>query len=636
MFNQSFFLPVLFCLAAFTSQAGEKPGYPVSDIPDSLRKNANVVQRMEDIRFEILGVGKAKEYRKYVMTVLNENGNKYAQLTEEYDKFHSIESIEGTLYDASGKKIRSLKRSDIQDYSGTGSNLMADDRIKYHSFYYKVYPYTVEYEVEIKYSFTLFYPRWLPQQDEYFSVQQSKMTIVCPADQKFRYKTFHYPAEPLVQKDKSSTLYTWQVDNLPAIEEEFAAPRWSEITPAVITGPEEFEVEGFRGNMKTWQEFGKFIYTLNHGRDILPDAVKQKVHALVDGVTDTREKIRILYEYMQQNTHYISVQLGIGGWQTFDAKYVAEKKYGDCKALSNYMYSLLKEAGIRACYVLAKAGNNDHYFIPDFPSSQFNHAIVCVPLQKDTCWLECTSQSLPAGYLSGFTSDRYVLAIDEDGGKLVRTPKYRITDNVELRKIDAAIDGEGNLSAKINTRYRAQQQDQLEMEIAAFSKDKLMDRLKSALDLPTYDVRNFNFKAEKGIIPAISEDLDLVAPGYAQVTGKRLFINPNIMTRSQTKLKYNDERKMDLEFYYEYNDVDTVEIKIPEGYQTESVPQDWNVSSQFGKYKASVKVLPDRIIYYRNNERYSGRFPAAEFPALVKFYEQLYKADHTRIVLVKK
>ena len=70
---------------------------------------------------------------------------------------------------------------------------------------------------------------------------------------------------------------------------------------------------------------------------MLPEDIKKKVHELTDHLKDPREKINVLYDFLQKNTHYISIQLGIGGWQPFPADYVAAKRYGDCKALSNYM-----------------------------------------------------------------------------------------------------------------------------------------------------------------------------------------------------------------------------------------------------------------------------------------------------------
>jgi transglutaminase-like putative cysteine protease len=136
--------------------------------------------------------------------------------------------------------------------------------------------------------------------------------------------------------------------------------------------------------MMSWKDFGKFVYSLKVGRDQLPDNIKQTVHQLADGLTDPKQKISRLYEYMQKNTRYVGIQLGIGGWQPFDAKYVATNGYGDCKALVNYMYSLLKEAGINSYYTLVRAGKYANYITTEFPSQQFNHVILCVPLQKDT------------------------------------------------------------------------------------------------------------------------------------------------------------------------------------------------------------------------------------------------------------
>ncbi len=104
-----------------------------------------------------------------------------------------------------------------------------------------------------------------------------------------------------------------------------------------------------------------------------------------------------LYNYLQQNSHYVGIQLGIGGWQTYDAIYVATKKYGDCKALSNFMISLLKEAGIKAHAVVIEAGEDQKDFDKDFAHDPFDHVICCVPLDKDTIWLECTESVFTTG-----------------------------------------------------------------------------------------------------------------------------------------------------------------------------------------------------------------------------------------------
>jgi transglutaminase-like putative cysteine protease len=111
--------------------------------------------------------------------------------------------------------------------------------------------------------------------------------------------------------------------------------------------------------MATWDDFGKWVAVLNHGRDELPAKTKQEITALTSGMKTVEEKTKVLYEFLQNKTRYVGIQLGIGGYQPFEASVVDETGYGDCKALSNYMVSMLKAVGIKANYCLINAGSNE-------------------------------------------------------------------------------------------------------------------------------------------------------------------------------------------------------------------------------------------------------------------------------------
>jgi len=621
------------CVLAFAGDGS----FAVGTISQVLKTDANAVKRMEEIRFDLTNLSKPKLYKKFAITILNENGDKYAFFHEWYNKFKEISSISGTLYDEQGKKIRSLKKDEIKDLSGTGEeSLIEDFRIKYHNFFYKSYPYTVEYEYEVKFATAAYFPDWIPQESYNYAVQQSSMSVIFPKSYTIRYKTFNYPGDPVKSEDHGNNVYAWQVKDIPVVEKEFASPSWYHLTTMILFGPSQFEVENYKGDMSTWKGWGNFINDLRQHRDELPDDVKKNIHQLTDGVSDKKEKIRLLYEYLQQNTRYISIQLGIGGWQPFDAKYVASKKYGDCKALSNYMYSILKEAGISSYYAVIEAGEGADDMEVDFPSTQGNHVTICVPLEKDSMWLECTSQTVPTGYIGGFTGNRHALIVCENDSRIVSTTNYGMNENESIRRVNGTLDSLGRLNFSSVTRMKAMQQDDMHQRIHSYSKEKMMEFLKSAIDLPTYDVLRFDYVEDKKTIPTVTETLEITAPDYAQISGKRIFILPNIANRISTKLKADDKRKYPIEFTAGYRDIDSVEIKIPQGYKPESVPEDLKLEGKFGRYVRTIKILPEKIIYYRLHERSNSNFPASDWGELVKFYDQMYKADRNRIVLIKQ
>lgn len=616
--------------------AGTGGEYAVSAIKDTLLKGANVVKRMEVYKFTIGANNKAVLYHKVAYTIMNEQAERWTQHAIWYDQLRTIESFEGTLYDAVGIKIKSLKKSELSDESGGGGDAFADDdRVKWHSFFYKVYPYTVEYETEVHYKGTMFLPDWIPQERPIMGVQSSQLYVIMPASNTLRYKMFNYHGEPVVTTSaEGSKQYFWEAKEMPPVKSEFASPAWDRSTTSVFLATESFVLGDYQGSNATWKDFGRFVYDLKKDRDALPDDVKAKVHELTDGITDRQEKIRILYEYMQQHTRYIGVQLGIGGWQPFDAKYVGTKQYGDCKALSNYMSALLKEAGIRSVYTVITADDDDDYLMTDLPGSQFNHAVLFVPGDGDTTWLECTSQTAAPGYLGG-AGNRLALAVDENGGTLVSSPRYGVKENTLMRKVTGTMDETGDMLIQVIADYQAEQQDGISGIINGLNKDKLTEFLKENLELATYDLRKFDYKQDKKKLPVVHESLELFVSGYGTITGKRLFVLPNILSRAHVKMKEETDRKSDILISNAYTQVDTTEINIPAGYSPESVPPAQDVVSPFGHYQSKVVITGTHIQFIRHYEHFKGKFPASSYAAMKKFYDTVYKSDRAKLVMVK-
>lgn len=628
---------MLLAAVAGAQLAAAQISYSVFTLDTSMIRNANIIVRTEEEQFELKSIDKAVHKVKRAVTILNENGDQHAALYVPYDKFTSVDYIEGALYDAYGKKIKSVKKSGIRDMSGgnDGMSLAVDNRYKEHNFYHKVYPYTVEYEYSTITSQTMFFPSWFPLAAGLCSVEESSMSITVPAAYKLRYKAFNYDKQPDIQPKGDKTTYVWSIKKLPAVVPAFAFPGWRYVTPMVILAPTEFQIEDYKGTMTDWAELGKFQLSLNQGRDALPDAIKQEVQQLVSGKATAAEKVEALYGFLQRNTRYISIQLGVGGWRPFEAAYVAKNRYGDCKALSNYMYSLLKEAGIPSYYTLIRAGSNSEDIVADFPSRQFNHAILCVPLGQDTMWLECTSQDQVPGYMGGFTGNRDALLITPEGGKLVRTPSYGIKENQQHTRVKAVMDENGNLSLHQSAYYAGMRQDLYHDLMNSMSKEKVKAFLSGHINLPTYDIEDFNYTQERKRVPVVHEQLKLLVSSYAQVSGRRVFIVPNITNRSGLKLTAYD-RKYPFKLNEAYLESDTVEIAVPGGYKIEAMPPNVRAESQFGKYSGTYKFEGDKLMYYRTLECYRGLFDQSLYGELVKFYDAIYKGDRSRVVLVKE
>jgi hypothetical protein len=633
--NRFLFLCFLFSCGL---ASGGDPKYPVSAIPEELKVNVNAVYRENTSVFTILARDKASHHVHQVITIFNAKAKHYAAEAVGYDKLRKVRSLTATVYDADGKQIKRLKDKEVEDHSAVGDALFSDDRFKYFDLSQGTYPYTVEIEYEVDYKFLFFIPPFAVIDNENISCERGSYTLKYPGTLKPRFKLSHIDQQSIEQPTGDGFLSrSWNFTKVLPIKVEAQGPAFRDIIPFITAAPTDFEYDNYVGVMTTWDDYGKWISSLNKGRNVLPQATKDKVLQLTKSATSKEEKVRILYEYMQNKTRYVSIQLGIGGYQPFEATLVDQNGYGDCKALSNYMMALLDAVSIPSNYALVNSGFAAYPLQEDFPSTQFDHVLVAVPNGKDTVWLECTSQTNPFGYQGFHTGDRKALLITENGAKLVKTKHYTVDENLQSRTAHVFLESTGDGLAKIRTTYAGLQYDAEGVsDVLNGQGDEQKKWIHENTHIPTFDLLKSKFEGNKNRIPSAIVTLELGLRRYCTVSGKRLFLVPNLMNRSTFIPEKIENRKTSVVRHFSYTDIDTVQYHVPEDLYPEVLPSPVAIKSQFGEYECSFKMDQGSVVYVRRLKIFRGEFPATAYNDYVEFFKKINRADNTKIVFLGK
>lgn len=607
--------------------------YDVAKIPENLKKDAVVVIRNEESFFDVKGLGEAKMDYKVAITILNKAGEEYGEMAEVYDKFSSIYNIRATLYDAAGKKVKDYKSSDIKDQSLISDfSIFEDNRLKLLKFVSITYPYTVEYSYSQDYNGLLSFPSWRDLKGFGVSVEKSAYTIQKAKNYKLRYITSsNLQTDSVINGEKVQ--YKWKSANVGAVAEEPLSTGIDNISAWVKASPNQFEYDGSTGNFDNWKNFGSWLFTLNQGGNKLPDATKLMVQNLIKDAKTPKEKIRILYNHLQQNTRYVSVQLGIGGFRPILAEKVAQVNYGDCKALSNYMKALLNEAGIASNLIVI--GNDMPSLNPNYSSmGQANHMILCVPLAKDTTFLECTSQYKPMGFIGYSNSDRNVLMITEDGGKIVHTPVYNARENYQIRKTKITLAEDGTASSEIKSTYgNAQFEENFSMTL--MEPVDLRKKIIEDSPIPVAELISYKYAQPDKTVPVLTEEINFKTNPLLTKGGDKLFLVVNQVNRRESVPLKVEGRKTYFAVPFSYNDDDEISYTLPKGYNVEFIPKDIAISSEFGSYTAKFSVKDNMIVYSRTQTMNNKKYPPEKYGEYVDFYKKIYQADKQKAVLAK-
>jgi hypothetical protein len=613
-------------------------GLSVLTIPDSLKQNANSVVRFYNTNIELVSHRKMIIKVKKAITILNKLGDDESEITVYYDNNRKIKSLKAVAYNSFGNQIKKISKKDFKDYSAAdGFSLFNDNRLKHYNYIPISYPYTIYYEYEIESPNTAHIPKWYPIGSYNQSVQQSTYHLAFPNNLTIKKIKKRFDQFAIKSKEENNSL-SFEIDNSVAIKYEESCPSFINIMPWLMVASNKFHLEGEDGSANNWKEFGKWRYdNLYNGKDKINESTKEYVNKLVENINNPIEKAKIIYEFVQNKTRYISVQEGIGGWKPIKANEVDRLGYGDCKGLTNYTKTLLDAVGVKSHYSVIWAGKSIKNVEENLFSMQGNHVILNLPTDNGDIWLECTSQTVPFGYQGTFTDDRDVLVIKPEGGEIKHTGIHNDKDSFQKTKATYTINSDGSIkgevtihSAGIQYKDHYNLEKKSKREINEYYKDEYWSHINNL------NITNYSFTNDRDNI-IFKEKVVLNATDYATFSGDRMLFTINVFNKNTFIPKRYRNRKLPLEISRGFIDKDQFEITLPGDYTIEAIPDDVLIENKFGKYQISIKKINEnKLQYSRTLFIKKGLYPKSEYKNYRNFRKKTAKLDKTKIVLIKK
>lgn len=549
-----------------------------------------------------------------------------------FDTNHTLTSFNGTV--SCGTNFsKKIHKSDLKrtEYS---PDLANDSYTLYSEIAPPTYPALISYTYTIIVDKEMIYlPPFNPQKDYNVDVAHASWTMHTPRGFKYHHAISNNAIQHNIKNDNNGTVIEFTADNIKNISKEPFTKSLRERLPMAIVVPDTIIYYGTHGSQRTWKELGEWTNAINSGKDGLSADAISAIHEVSDTCKTTIEKIAAIKSLLAERTHYVSIQLGIGGYQAAAANSTWSLGFGECKGLCKLMQAMLKEAGINSKLVAVNLG--DRFFIDSLPTLAFmNHMILEVPMDKETYWIECTSSKIPANYIHEDIAGHHALEISDNGGKLVCIPEY--SDSINKRSINANIklnaDGKAHISIN-DRRQNSEYEDAL--PLLSMTHDELSKVSNAMYHLST--PLNQTVSVVNLSSPYMSPSLELHTDAdcqYGRMAGKRMFVSLSPSNDLWLPTITNN-RKEDFYIRNGFITEETTTITLPTGYTIESMPEDTTVTNDLGTASlslsqsgSSVKVL--KVVHIKN-----GTYPANNADKFKTFFQFLRTLGNSKLVLIK-
>ena len=269
--------------------------------------------------------------------------------------------------------------------------------------------------------------------------RRSRYIVDAPAGLGLRIKERNLTFPRQTTEAQGRRVYTWGTAEVPKVEiEPFAADSNGIIQSITISAPLK------------WDDIARWYAGLVRDRYALTTGLDSAIALIEAGATTADDSLRRLHRWVAQDFRYVSLSLGIGGFQPRRPADVLQSKFGDCKDKATLFIAAAARLGVRAYPVLLNAGGRVDRGLPS--AGAFDHMIAAVERPKAPyLYLDLTAEFVPFGALPMADQGEFGLVVHPDGRKEeVTLPEDSVGVNVEHISIVGELSTEGAFHARMN------------------------------------------------------------------------------------------------------------------------------------------------------------------------------------------
>jgi len=455
-------------------------------------------------------------------------------------------------------------------------------------------------------------------------ILDEQLEISLPRDREVKLRTAS-GFEPVVSDEGDRRIYRWKRANL---VRESDSDKKKKQKPAK---PELPEIE--LSTLRTWDEVGRWYWSLQKERITPTAAVQAKAAELVKNKKTDLEKVTALYDFVATNFHYVSLSFGLGRYQPHAAGEILGNRYGDCKDKHTLLASMLQSIGLSAYPALM---NSTRAIDPDVPSpSQFDHVITVVPLKDEYLWMDTTTEVAPFRLLASSLRNKKALVVPGDRpASLVQTPADPPFPNRQLMELEGKISELGKLEATV--RQTARGDNELALR-AAFRRTppshwkELAQTLDAFYGMPG-EVSDVHADDPAATSKPFHFEYKVAQPNYldwsAHKTQSALYLPVLGLPEADTENTDNDAEPLSLGAPAEVEV--RLKLELPRRYQVR-VPVPVKVTRDYAEFRSEYSMKENRVTAERVLVTRMSELPAARARDYLAFRRAVHADEEQKL-----